>query len=371
MARMVLRPVVRLVLDTYEDLREAPGPVVEWLDLVRGELTDDLVKRMPRTWVDELRVLAMLRDSDRLSRKKYTPANWDKTRSQVLAGELDKVWIEYLSGRLEVEADLDPVVGRQHSLLIAYPQLPDGVTEQIQDALVGALRRGAQLLRAATGYLTVDDSPCPYEAVMGCEIENWERYEEQVRGYYWGNILSEYHIGQLGGLGAVLRDAPFVVSEDISTDGHQLVYLQSTDRLEDWPADAVVVARDYLLPLLPGGTPDPEIAAKARHVIEDAPIPERPPVPGTRYWEFLEGVRSRTGTPLLPWISTRSKPRPMRSAPGPAGRFLNRRPLSCSSTRWRSRWCSASLPMRRSARTWSAWLMCGRRRASREPSVGE
>jgi hypothetical protein len=246
--------------------------------------------------VDEPRVLAMLRDSDRLSRKKYTPANWDKTRQRVLAGELDNVWIEYLSSRLEVEADLDPVTGRQYSLLIAYPQLPDGVTQQIQDALVGALRRGAQLLRAATGYLTVDNFPCPYEAVMGCEIENWKRYEEQVRGYYWGNILSEYHIGQLGGLDAVRRDAPFLVSEDISTDGHQLVYLQSTDRLEDWPADAVVAARDYLLPLLPGGTPDPECAAKVIHVIEDAPIPERPPVPGTRYWDWLEGVRRRTGT---------------------------------------------------------------------------
>jgi hypothetical protein len=48
-ARMALSPVVRLVLNTHEDLREAPGPVVEWLDLVRGELTDDLSERMPRS----------------------------------------------------------------------------------------------------------------------------------------------------------------------------------------------------------------------------------------------------------------------------------------------------------------------------------
>ncbi len=90
----------------------------------------------------------------------------------------------------EVEAALNEHGGSRYSLFFEHELLESGVTREIQDALVRCLREGAKLLGAVTGYLTIDVFPCPYEAVIKGEWGSWTRYEDQLRGYYWANILS-------------------------------------------------------------------------------------------------------------------------------------------------------------------------------------
>ncbi|MGC9025825.1 MAG: hypothetical protein ACP5NB_13525 [Chloroflexia bacterium] len=108
----------------------------------------------------------------------------------------------------------------------------------------------------ATGFIIVDASSwrepsSPYEGearVIGAEYH----FRSKVRGYYWGNFLSREHIERLGGLEAVLREAPCYLVRDLSDGEDWRAYLQLTAKMEDVPEEALRALRDYLRPLLPG-----------------------------------------------------------------------------------------------------------------------
>jgi hypothetical protein len=54
--------------------------------------------------------------------------------------------------------------------------------------------------------------------------------DQFVRGWFWGNVLSEQHIQKLGGMERIIAEAPFEIIKPLQTsDGHELVYLQLTD----------------------------------------------------------------------------------------------------------------------------------------------
>lgn len=71
-----------------------------------------------------------------------------------------------------------------------------------------------------------------------------------ARAYLWGNLLSKQHVTQLGGLAAVLRDAPFTVKEVVDQE-RQSVYLQATDNVNRFDDDVLLRVRNYLAPILP------------------------------------------------------------------------------------------------------------------------
>lgn len=71
-----------------------------------------------------------------------------------------------------------------------------------------------------------------------------------ARGYLWGNLLSQRHVATLGGLDAVVRDAPFAVRRVLDADT-ATVYLQATDDVNTFDDEVLRTIRSYLAPLLP------------------------------------------------------------------------------------------------------------------------
>ena len=74
--------------------------------------------------------------------------------------------------------------------------------------------------------------------------------DQYVRGWFWGNVLSEQHIEKLGGMEKIVAEAPFKIIKPLKTsNGRELVYLQLTDDvLYQTEADKQKVF-DYLHPL--------------------------------------------------------------------------------------------------------------------------
>jgi hypothetical protein len=74
--------------------------------------------------------------------------------------------------------------------------------------------------------------------------------DQYVRGWFWGNVLSEQHIEKLGGIERILEEAPFEIIKPLKTsDGGDLVYLQLTDDVLSQTEADKQKAFDYLRPL--------------------------------------------------------------------------------------------------------------------------
>jgi hypothetical protein len=82
-----------------------------------------------------------------------------------------------------------------------------------------------------------------------------EEIDTVVRGFFWGNILSSGHIAALGGLDAVMANAPVASAVDLSTGQHERVYLQLSDDLFDVTDEAEEQLREYFAPVLPVAAP--------------------------------------------------------------------------------------------------------------------
>jgi hypothetical protein len=114
-------------------------------------------------------------------------------------------------------------------------------------------------LRAAYGYMTLDHAgpdATPYENRWHIDwYEGAASSASKVRGYYWGNILSEAHIDRLGGMNEISTSAPCFLVEDLTVDGRKLAYLQLTSSLDEFSDGQLLKLREYLGPLLPSGLP--------------------------------------------------------------------------------------------------------------------
>jgi hypothetical protein len=113
---------------------------------------------------------------------------------------------------------------------------------------------------ASYGYLTFDYDPptgqSPYEMWVGLPIaETICHVGTRVRGYYWGNLLTEGHIAQLGGVDRVIKHAPVAIVETIDISGRTGLYLQLTEHAAEVRDDALAELRRFLSPLLMVGRP--------------------------------------------------------------------------------------------------------------------
>lgn len=142
----------------------------------------------------------------------------------------------------------------QHLSVLAPESVLPVASPSVQRRWVEAACAAASVTRAATGWITRDCTgfhQSPYESGTGASLkDSVQQAREKLRGYYWGNFLSAGHIAALGGRTQIEREAPCASVVDLSTPGHDLLYLQLTEQVDHYGDDDLRRLRDYLRPLL-------------------------------------------------------------------------------------------------------------------------
>ena len=124
-----------------------------------------------------------------------------------------------------------------------------------QEEWVALLKEACCELSCSQGMLeqandAFANSELPMEKYQMPSLEVIRYHDTKLRGYFWGNVLSEKHVERLGGIDRIKEEAPCYLVEEIQSGDRQLVYLQTTERLEDLPEVKRFKIKQYLMPLL-------------------------------------------------------------------------------------------------------------------------
>ena len=269
------RPMVHLEVNTYDDL-VANCRLWPWLEQARG-LVAPFVSSGKGTTEPSLAMFPVGSATPQI--RKLEEKSWGATRNRWAAGELRSIGLEFLMGRVNLEAEVgrpnSPKAASRVSLMIDRTLLPDPLPSGLQASLVELIKDGARALVAATAVLYVDRDLHPYEQLMGIHYRpaTYERFRDRVRGYYWGNVLSARHVARLGGLERVLSEAPCFEVVDLDGAG-ELVYLQISAELDNYSDDQLRALRDFFAPVLPGGHADAGNVQASVRVFENGNRPD-------------------------------------------------------------------------------------------------
>jgi len=262
---------IHLEIDTYDDVRSSQA-VVAWLEAARAVVE-------PVSSTEGASIALWFTQSDAPRIRKATPENWRYAVKLWSAGELDSLEFGPPARGPTVKATLGSGVREGYAnsveVRVGLRRLT-GSPREVQGPLLDLLTEGSRALHAATGFIYLDRGSYPYENTMGVlHYPTPMRYRERVRGYYWANILSDGHLSRLGGFDRVAAEAPACRVVDLSDGAGTLALLQLTEAIDDVTDGQLKLLRDFLAPVLPGGTPqerlpgDPEV-----RVFEDGPRPE-------------------------------------------------------------------------------------------------
>lgn len=126
--------------------------------------------------------------------------------------------------------------------------------ERIQNLLIDCLQKTCQETEIVTGFITHD-----FFWPQGVVVTPHERYTDRamnihtswlrglLRGYFWGNLLSEKHVEALGGIDSIIKYAPCY---KVSKVGEKNVFLQLTPSIFDFSDEALSKLKDYFKPIL-------------------------------------------------------------------------------------------------------------------------
>lgn len=289
--------LLRLELDTYEELLERADEVAAWLEAARAGLLDPVAGR-PHVH------LTTEPAADQYAGEPYglalTLAAWTiKQRLRVLPGDADG-WARLLGelrrGRLrEVHADLDVLNGEgvhsqlrygvqievvlrdqfvdqpgplpdQHPaqivITLGEPAARGGAIPDLTAAALALAKQAAATFGAATGYVAAGRDGfqpflSPYEDRVRSDPLRRPRLDRVTRGAHWGTFLSARHIQQIGGLEALRNLGLFHAIERLAGPPDELVWAQLTPdpyRVDQALLDRIARA---LTPVMPrSGHPD-------------------------------------------------------------------------------------------------------------------
>ncbi len=260
--------LLRLELDTYQDLLGRAGEVAAWLEAARAGLLDP-VTGQPHVH------LTTEPATDQYAGQPYglalTLAAWTiKQRLRLLPGDADG-WARLLGelrrGRLrEVHADLDVLNGDgmpsqlrygvqlevvlrdqfvdqpgplpdQHPaqivITLGEPAARGGVIPDLTAAALRLAKQAAARFGAATGYVAAGRDGfqpflSPYEDRVGVDPWRRPRLDRVTRGAHWGIFLSTHHLQQVGGLEALRNLGLFHAVERLAGPPDELVWAQLT-----------------------------------------------------------------------------------------------------------------------------------------------
>ena len=124
-----------------------------------------------------------------------------------------------------------------------------------QEEWVALLKEACCELSCSQGMLeqaneAFANSAFPMEKYQMPSLEVIRYHDTKLRGYFWGNVLSEKHVERLGGIDRIKEEAPCYLVEEIQSGDRQLVYLQATERLGEFTEEKRMELKKYLEPLL-------------------------------------------------------------------------------------------------------------------------
>jgi hypothetical protein len=244
---------------TYQDLWQRAQVVVDFIERALQEL--DLLNQ----WLEVTTYPRRMQRKIRGRRRSLRPfaKKWPPIRDEVLRGDFVRVMIQKrLDESIHSDAAIDVDIaslnyqGRGHDRLYEYADprdaklfklcvntkiWPDGLTKVIVARAVGLACDLFVAVDGACGYVTIGErpvrggDPTPYEereslAERGINVV---RLCEEVRGTFWGNLLSARHVERLGGTEAVCQQVPCCISTVLgeginSSTENQPMYLQVT-----------------------------------------------------------------------------------------------------------------------------------------------
>ncbi|KMQ50577.1 hypothetical protein CHISP_2570 [Chitinispirillum alkaliphilum] len=113
---------------------------------------------------------------------------------------------------------------------------------------------GAKRFKAITGYISLEVSrpgaspnTSTYENMLDLKYhEHSPKFDEFVRGYYWGNIISKKHIEKLGGVSSVIKYSPGIVKKL----SENMFYLQLADDVFNFTYEQLRELKSFFKPVL-------------------------------------------------------------------------------------------------------------------------
>lgn len=94
-------------------------------------------------------------------------------------------------------------------------------------------------------------SQTPYELdSVGSYKKELDRYDEQARGYFYINALTQKHIDELGGWEYVKANAPCYSAEKLERDGKVVYWLQLTKDINEYDREGYLKLKNFLKPIL-------------------------------------------------------------------------------------------------------------------------
>lgn len=246
---------ISVVIDTFAARADVGGPLASGFDRVRRRFVEPLLGANPglHAWF-ELQPAHVLGDPD--------DSSW--RRFETLVGSADAVYCS-----VEVRGDSRSAGYFHFGLRLAHElvtETPHTVTMHAHPTLFGPvpgydLTREVETLakllavsiRASTGYVACHRSLArdADEQRGGDTSAGMERdLKTQLRGCYWGNLLSSGHLEALGGREHVLATCPVPVLEDLSREDHELVYAGLRETPCDEHGYALIELERYFEPLL-------------------------------------------------------------------------------------------------------------------------
>ena len=268
---ILAHPSVYLEINSYAELLESGNALAEWIEEVHQQIlipflnflnNENSGKSQTYLYVEPVKGV-------RNAIYKYNQKNWDLLLGEIRDRKLRGFYFDYKALEEHGSPGLDYIslhmslLGLEyhdvaHCLVVSVtrPLYGKYFTSDVQHEWVKLAKHASIALHAVTGYITLDHAGVnsPYEDSIGLAYTRAAReFRKKLRGYYWGNFLSQEHILELGGVDRIKQDAPCHKVEELSSGEGNIIYLQLTPDIEDFSDAALRALKNYLKPLLPKG----------------------------------------------------------------------------------------------------------------------
>lgn len=262
------RPFVTLI-NTYEERDECVDAAAEWLKGMHEGLVSSLLESISTLEGEASADLGLFvrRASGYTSENPWTEGRWKSALKELAAGNIDRLTIDIYVDALtlshrRITGSLDvnfsgvswPELG--HTISAYFPEELMEIMgwRAAQDEIVGGIKEVATAVRAATGFGATEGPvvgiATAYEERVGALDMRPYHFRQRVRGPYWAIFLSGGHLHALGGRGLLDR-APTAVVQDLSSEGHELIYLQLSHDARSIAPQEQRALEDFLEPVLP------------------------------------------------------------------------------------------------------------------------
>lgn len=140
---------------------------------------------------------------------------------------------------------------------IEIPRTETGIDGQLQNQFTRLARVTFVAIGGVYGFVnltrvaTADGVRTEYERTRGIDITTTSSmFRDRIRGAFWENYISSGHIERLGGVAAVVGQAPCRYVEKLYSDGSALA-LRLTESVNAFSPEQVKRLEEYFTPLSP------------------------------------------------------------------------------------------------------------------------